>query len=419
MSKIKIFNDPVYGFVRIPQDIIFRLIDHPWFQRLRRIQQLGLTHLVYPGALHTRFHHAIGAFHLLTMALDNLKSKGVEITDAECEAVSIAVLLHDIGHGPFSHALENVLVRGIHHEEITLRMMEELNLEFDGRLSLTIRIFKGEYHKKFLHQLVSSQLDTDRLDYLRRDSFYTGVIEGFIGVDRIIQMMDVANNNLVIEVKGIYSIEKFLLARRLMYWQVYLHKTVLSAEQMLINIMERARILALSGADLFATPALSYFLHQEINRERILMDSETLSTFAALDDADVMASVKTWVNHPDPVLSGLCHRLINRHLLKISLANNPYPVDLIENLRNIFSEQQGITLAEASFFIFSDQVANTAYTADDIQINIQLKDGSIKDIAMVSDQYDLNILSRKVTKYYLCYPASLKAQIQAYENKNK
>jgi hypothetical protein len=415
MSKIKIFNDPVYGFVRVPQDIIFQLIDHPWFQRLRRIKQLGLTHLVYPGALHTRFHHAIGAYHLMNMALDSLRSKGVAISGEECEAVSIAVLLHDIGHGPFSHALEGKLIQDIHHEEVTLMMMEKLNEQFNGRLSLAIEIFKGNYPKEFLHQLVSSQLDVDRLDYLRRDSFYTGVIEGSIGVDRIIQMMDVADNNLVIEAKGIYSIEKFLLARRLMYWQVYLHKTVLSAEQMLVKIIDRARELCKRGESLFATPAFSYFLCGEIDREAFQNDSETLSTFAALDDVDVLASVKTWANHSDLILSDLCSRLINRQLLKISLSNDPFHGTQINAARQALSEQTGIPFGETDYFIYSDKVANTTYAADDIKINIQLKDGSVKDIAEVSDQYDLNTLTRKVTKYYLCYPAQFTAIIKENE----
>jgi HD superfamily phosphohydrolase len=407
LTKIKIFNDPVYGFVRLPRDIIFQLVEHPYFQRLRNIKQLGMTHLVYPGALHTRFQHALGAVHLLSMALDTLKSKGVSITEEECEAASIAVLLHDIGHGPFSHSLENVLADGITHEEISMLFMERLNIEFHGRLELAMRIFEGNYHKKFLHQLVASQLDADRLDYLKRDSFYTGVSEGVIGSDRIIMMMDVRDNELVIEDKGIYSIEKFLLARRLMYWQVYLHKTVVSAEQLLIKIIQRAQQLAFSGAELFATPALQLFLYHKINKNDFLSNSKVLDTFALLDDYDVLASVKTWTTHPDIILSTLCKKMINRDLFKIELHKTPPSPEKIAFFQHKVKDLYRIPDEETSWFVFSGQLENSAYSSESIHINILLKDQRISDIAEVSDQYDLPTLTRRVTKYYLCYPKEL------------
>jgi HD superfamily phosphohydrolase len=404
LNKIKILNDPVYGFIRIPRDLVFNLIEHPYFQRLRRIKQLGLTHMVYPGALHTRFHHALGALHLLSMALETLKMKDVDISDEEAEAASIAILLHDAGHGPFSHALENILAPGIHHEELSLFFMESLNKEFDGKLSLAIEIFNGTYKKKFLHQLISSQLDVDRLDYLRRDSFYTGVYEGVIGSDRIIMMMNVVNNELVVEEKGIYSIEKFLLARRFMYWQVYLHKTVVSAEQLLIKILQRAKYLAAKGEDLFATPAFHYFLYNQINRHSFQSDSKVLDTFASLDDYDIIASIKSWITHSDIILSTLCKKMINRELNKIEFHKHPFPEEKINNLRETVSYKYSIPADQAHYFVFTDVVENSAYSAESIKINILMKDGAVLDIAEASDQYDLGTLSKNVKKYFICYP---------------
>ena len=407
MSKIKIFNDPVYGFITIPRDIIFQLIEHPYFQRLRYIKQLGLTSLVYPGALHTRFHHALGALHLMHLAIDNLRLKGVEITDEEYVGASIAILLHDIGHGPFSHALEHTLTENIEHEDISLLFMNSLNKEFDGQLSLAIRIFNGDYPKKFLHQLVSSQLDTDRLDYLRRDSFYTGVSEGTIGSDRIIMMMDVRDNELVIEDKGIYSIEKFLMARSFMYWQVYLHKTVLSAEQLVVKIVERARYLSMNGEKLFATPAFEYFLSQKINGERFSGDSNVLATFARLDDVDILASVKNWVTHPDVILSALCIKMINRDLFRIELFKDPQAPEIISNLKHKAALKYNLSIEETSSFVFSEKIQNSAYTADDVNIKILLKDNTVKDLTEVSEQFNITGFSKNITKYFLCYPKDL------------
>ena len=383
-------------------------MEHPYFQRLRRIKQLGLTDMVYPGALHTRFHHALGALHLMDMAIENLKSKGVEISDAEAEAALIAILLHDIGHGPFSHTLENVLSEDIHHEDITLLFMKKLNAELNGQLSLALDIFQNKHPKKFLYQLVSSQLDVDRLDYLNRDSFYTGVHEGVIGSDRIIMMMNVVNDELVMEEKGIYSIEKFLLARRFMYWQVYQHKTVIAAEEMLIQILRRAKILALQNYQLFATPALSFFLNNKINKDSFLTDSKVLDNFALLDDNDVMASIKSWCFHDDIILSLLCKKLINRDLLKIEIHDTPIPPARMEGLLKQTAQYYGISDLESQYFVFSNEVENSAYSAESIKINILMKDGSIRDIGSASDQYDISSLSKKVIKYFICYPKEIR-----------
>ncbi len=383
-------------------------MEHPYFQRLRRIKQLGLTDMVYPGALHTRFHHALGALHLMDMAIENLKSKGVEISDAEAEAALIAILLHDIGHGPFSHTLENVLSEDIHHEDITLLFMKKLNAELNGQLSLALDIFQNKHPKKFLYQLVSSQLDVDRLDYLNRDSFYTGVHEGVIGSDRIIMMMNVVNDELVMEEKGIYSIEKFLLARRFMYWQVYQHKTVIAAEEMLIQILRRAKILALQNYQLFATPALSFFLNNKINKDSFLTDSKVLDNFALLDDNDVMASIKSWCFSDDIILSLLCKKLINRDLLKIEIHDTPIPPARMEGLLKQTAQYYGISDLESQYFVFSNEVENSAYSAESIKINILMKDGSIRDIGSASDQYDISSLSKKVIKYFICYPKEIR-----------
>ncbi len=407
INKRKIINDPIYGFVTIPDDLVYDLINHPAFQRLRRIRQLGLTNLVYPGALHTRFHHAIGAMYLMTEALQVLKSKGVAITDEECKAANVAILLHDIGHGPFSHALEHTIVKGISHEDISAMLMDELNKEFKGRLSLAIRIFKGDYHKRFLHQLVSSQLDMDRLDYLKRDSFFTGVSEGIISSDRIIKMLHVSNGQLVVEAKGIYSIEKFLIARRLMYWQVYLHKTVLSAEKLLVNILKRAKELSLRGETLFASPALNLFLKHNFSRKDFISNPKLLHQFILLDDYDIMGAVKVWASHPDKVLSLLCDNLINRQLYKIELQNTPIDKAYKEQLLQKVLKTFRLSAKEAGYLVFSESVNNSAYNAEKSKINILFKDGSLVDVVEASDQLNLKALSKKVTKYFICYPKNL------------
>lgn len=333
MNKKKNINDPLYGFLTLPYEILFDLIEHPYFQRLRRIRQLGMSHLVFPGANHTRFHHALGALYLMNEALKNLREKGVDISEAEAEGACIAILLHDIGHGPFSHTLEQTIVSGVHHEEISVAMMKQINKDWSGKLDIALAIFENRYSKKFLHQLVSSQLDMDRLDYLRRDSFYTGVSEGVVSSDRIIKMLHVKNDTLVVEEKGIYSIEKFIVARRLMYWQVYLHKTVVAAEELLLKILERAKELALNGQDLFATPAFRHFLYEAESGESFLKSAEELGFFAQLDDNDIMASIKVWTGHTDTVLSTLCQNLMRRKLPKIQMQKEPIPENQLKEMQ--------------------------------------------------------------------------------------
>ncbi|MFL5762561.1 MAG: HD domain-containing protein [Bacteroidia bacterium] len=403
-NTLKIFNDPIYGFVSLSYEIIYELIDHPYFQRLRRIKQLGLTNLVYPGALHTRFHHAMGAMHLMGQAIDTIRSKGHEITEAEAEGVTIAILLHDIGHGPFSHALEHSIVSNVTHEDISELIMSRLNKEFNGRLSLAITIFQNKYKKKFLHQLVSSQLDMDRLDYLNRDSFFTGVSEGVVSSDRIIKMLNVVNDQLAIEAKGIYSIEKFIIARRLMYWQVYLHKTVLSAECLLVNILKRAKELAEKKAELFCTPALRVFLYNKYNEDHFKSRPELLDTFARLDDYDIMASIKVWTDHSDIVLSTLCRHLVNRELFRVELQNQPFKEEKISRIKAEIRKNLKLSEKEVNYFVFSGNVTNDAYRADKIRINILAKDGTTADIAEASDQLSIDVLAKTVKKYYLCYP---------------
>ena len=407
-NKRKIINDPIYGFVTLPDDLVYDLINHPSFQRLRRIKQLGLTNLVYPGALHTRFHHAIGAMYLMTEALQVLKSKGIKISYEEARGAIIAILLHDIGHGPFSHALEHTIVKGIHHEDISLLLMDELNKTFKGKLSLAIKIFKDQHPKKFLHQLVSSQLDMDRLDYLKRDSFFTGVSEGVVSSDRIIKMLNVANGELVVEAKGIYSVEKFLIARRLMYWQVYLHKTVLSAEKLLVNILKRAKELSLSGVDLFATPALSLFLKNNFSKKDFLSKPELLQQFVLLDDYDIMASVKVWTTHSDTVLSLLCKNMIDRHLFKIELQNKKFSADYKTQWQEKVMKKYKLTKKEAEYFVFSESVNNSAYNSGiHHKINILFNNNVLMDVAKASDQLNIKMLSKKVTKYFICYPKGI------------
>lgn len=402
--KKKIFNDPVYGFISTPYESILKVIDHPYFQRLRRIKQLGLTHMVYPGALHTRFHHAMGCTHLMKQAIDTLRMNGHEITEKEAEGVILAILLHDIGHGPFSHALEHTIVKGMHHEELSLVFMNELNKELGGILDTAIAIFKNEYPKKFLHQLVSSQLDMDRLDYLKRDSFYTGVSEGVVSNQRIIKMLEIVNDELVIVDKGIYSIEKFIVARRLMYWQVYLHKTVISAEFMLVKVLERAKELAKQGVDLFCSPALHFFLYEKVGKEDFTK-KEVIKAFASLDDYDILGAIKVWVDHPDKILSMLSDMIINRKLLKVKVAKTPFTqVDILTE-KEAFMDRTGMSLEEADYFVFSDHMENHAYNPSSDKINILYKNGEVVDITEASDNLNIQALTQTVRKYYLCYPS--------------
>jgi HD superfamily phosphohydrolase len=406
-NKRKIINDPIYGFVTIPSEIIYDLINHPYFQRLRRIKQLGLTNLVYPGALHTRFHHAIGAMHLMGEAVHTLRQKDIAITDAEEQAVLIAILLHDIGHGPFSHALEHSIVTGVSHETISSLIMDKLNEEFGGELSLAIRIFNGRYEKQFLHQLVSSQLDMDRLDYLKRDSFFTGVSEGVISSDRIIKMLNVVNNQLVVENKAIYSIEKFLIARRLMYWQVYLHKTVLGAETLLVKILQRAKELTARKAELFATPALQLFLKNNFTRKDFEKDKNVLLQFSKLDDSDVIGSIKVWSDHPDRILSTLCSNLLNRKLFRVEIQNTPISSTYKSKLLKQAMAKYNLTKKESGYFVITDTVNNSAYNATNFKINILMSGQKLVDVAKASDQLNLQSLSKTVTKYFICYPKDL------------
>ncbi|PTM06273.1 MAG: phosphohydrolase [Bacteroidetes bacterium] len=401
-NKLKIFNDPIYGFITIPSALIFDLIEHKYFQRLRRITQMGLTYLVYPGAHHTRFHHALGSMFLMQKAVGILRFKGVAISDDEENALLIAILLHDIGHGPFSHAMEHSIVNSITHEEISLFFMEQLNKEFNGSLTLAITIFKGDYHRKFLHQLISSQLDMDRADYLKRDSFYTGVAEGNINSERLITMLNVVDGELVIEEKGIYSVEKFLTARRLMYWQVYLHKTSLVAEQLLIRLLKRAKELTLKGEKLNASKALSYFLNKTVTKSEFTDD--VLETFAQLDDVDILSAMKSWQYHNDFVLRNLSQMIMERELLTIKFKNKEVKPASFKKHMDALKTKYQITDEEAAYFVFGGHVTNQAYQAKEQKINILLKTGKVKDIIKASDHLNLEVLSKPVTKYYICYP---------------
>lgn len=401
-TKLKIFNDPIYGFITIPNETIFNIIAHPYFQRLRRISQMGMSYLVYPGAHHTRFHHALGSLHLMQKAVDILRFKGIMISSEEEEGLYIAILLHDIGHGPFSHAMEHSIVEGLSHERISLLIMEQLNQEFNQSLTLGIQIFKGAYQRKFLNQLVSSQLDMDRLDYLKRDSFYTGVPEGNINSERIITMLNVVDDQLVVEEKGIYSVEKFLVARRLMYWQVYLHKTGVAAEQLLIRVLQRAKELINEGKPVECSPALSYFLHNRVDKENF--DEAVLKTFIRLDDYDIISAMKIWLDHSDFVLRNLCEMLLNRELLKVKLKKKPVPSVKLEKLRFKVQEKYNISEKEASYFVFSGKVYNVAYSSGKEGIQLLHSNGKISDVAKASDQLNLKALSTPVTKYYMCYP---------------
>ena len=402
MNKLKILNDPIYGFITIPNSLIFDLIQHKYFQRLRRITQMGMSYLVYPGAHHTRFQHAIGCMHLMKQAVNVLRFKGVSVSEEEEGALYIAILLHDIGHGPFSHAMEHSIVNNVSHEEISLFFMHRLNEEFNGSLTLAIEIFKGEYPKKFMCQLVSGQLDMDRADYLKRDSFYTGVAEGNINSERLITMLNVVNDELVVEEKGIYSVEKFLIARRLMYWQVYLHKTGLVAEQLLIRVLKRAKELYSSDESLMASDALTYFLKNRITLDNF--EDETLDVFAKLDDYDVISAMKHWQGHHDFVLSSLSKMIINRDLLKIKIKNKPIKERNLQKHIQTIIDKHKITPEEASYFVFTGNISNQAYQLKTKGINILHKSGKIEDIVKASDQLNLKALSKPVTKYYICYP---------------
>jgi hypothetical protein len=403
-NKRKIINDPVYGLVSIQNDLIFDIIEHPFFQRLRRIKQLGLTHLVYPGALHTRFHHSIGAMHLMNKALTELRFKGNTISNEEVTAACIAILLHDIGHGPYSHALEHSMVTGINHEQISLAFLAQLNEIFDNRLELAIQIFEGSYHKKFLHELVSSQFDMDRLDYLKRDSFFTGVSEGVVNYERLLSMIDVADDKIVIEAKGVYSVEKFITARRLMYWQVYLHKTVLSAEFMIVKLLKRAKQLRMAGEELFASPVLDYFLSNDIKLESFANGNETINNFAQLDDYDIFSAMKVWVNHKDKTLSSLSDGIVNRKLFKIDISNQEFDQSTYLNIKNKVAEKLFLSEEESDFFIIHDKTSNFMYKPGRDNIKILFKDGKILDIAEASDQLNISLLSKPTTKYFICYP---------------
>ena len=400
-NKLKILNDPIYGFIQIPNSLVFDIIEHPYFQRLRRIAQMGMSSLVYPGAIHTRFHHALGCIYLMQKAVRVLRFKQVEISDEEENALYVAILLHDIGHGPFSHALEHSIVNGVSHEEISLKFMHKLNQIFEGKLSLAIQIFEGKYPRKFLRQLISSQLDIDRLDYLKRDSFYTGVAEGNISSDRLIVMMDVANDELVIEQKGIYSVEKFLIARRLMYWQVYLHKTSLVAENMLVNVLKRAKELAEKDEKLFASNALHYFLYNQVDKENF--DEDTLEMFSKLDDYDILLSIKEWVHHKDKVLSMLSKMIIERKLLKVEIQNEHFNDVYMSKKQQKFEEKLQVASAEIPYFVFTQEIKNQAYTSEK-PILIINKKGKLTDIAKASDQLNLQVLTKPVIKHIICYP---------------
>lgn len=406
-NKKKILNDPVYGFISFPSEIFFDLVEHRYFQRLRRIKQLGLTHLVYPGALHTRFHHALGCLHLMQLALNVLRSKGHDITAEEAEGVCLAILLHDIGHGPFSHALENSIVSGTSHEALSDLFMDRLDEHCGGKLALATAIFRDRYPKRYLHKMIAGQLDMDRLDYLKRDSFYTGVSEGVISADRIIQMLNIADDELVVDAKGIYSIEKFIIARRLMYWQVYLHKTVLGAEQLLIRILLRARELATAGEVLFATPALAYFLGNACRIEDFERQPALLDIFAALDDFDVLTSIKVWQEHKDPILANLSQRLIGRRLLRTLILDEAPSQEEIDMLRQRWAKKDGSPISEAHWFVFGGRISNKAYDENLEPIHILYRDGRRIPLTEASEHIHLGQLSQVLTKYFLCYPKEL------------
>lgn len=401
---MKIFNDPVYGFINIPYPSVFDVLEHDYFQRLRRIKQLGLTHLVYPGALHTRFQHALGAMYLMCQALDTLRVKGHDISEQEAEAAVMAILMHDIGHGPFSHALENTLITDVDHEQLSLLFMEQLKKLNPELIEMAIQIFQGHYPKTFLHQLVSGQLDMDRLDYLNRDSFFTGVSEGVVSYDRIIKTLNVDNDQLVTDEKGIYSLEKFVIARRLMYWQVYLHKTVIAAEKMLIAILQRAKIVEQMGGNLFATPPLKRFLGAEVSFAHMQNHPAWLNDFARLDDFDIFTSIKVWTQHQDAILAQLCQKLVSRKLFKIELSSEPVDEAYVEKIKHHTRRCLTLSDNEVDFFVLTGHTENNAYDPGVGNIWILQKNGQVKDMAEISDQLNIRVLSQPVKKYYICYP---------------
>lgn len=399
----KIVNDPVFGFIHIPSGLLLSVVKHPLFQRLNRIKQLGVSSMVYPGAQHTRFQHSLGAFYLMSEAIVSLTQKGNFIFDSEAEAVQAAILLHDIGHGPFSHVLENTLVQGVEHEDISLLLMEKINKDLHGQLNLAIEIFKDHYPKRFLHQLISSQLDMDRLDYLRRDSFFTGVTEGNIGSARIIRMLNVKDDHLVVEKKGIYSIENYLMTRRLMYWQVYLHKTSVACEKVLINVLLRAKELCQQGEEVFASPALSYFLKNKVDKVWWDTHPEALENYALLDDNDIWCSLKVWCHHPDIILSTLSQDMVNRRIFKVEVYDEPIPEERAKAIREELAERYAIPYEQTRYFITTSTVRKDMYRMEDDSIEILFGDGTSKDISQVSDMLNVELLSKKVCKYYLCY----------------
>ena len=403
MNDVKIINDPVFGFIRIPRGLLYNIVQHPLFQRLNRINQLGLASVVYPGARHTRFQHSLGAFHLMSEAILNLQQKGNFIFDSEAEAVEAAILMHDIGHGPFSHVLEGTLLHGISHEDISLMMMEEINRSVNGQLNLAISIFKGEYPKNFLHPLISSQLDMDRLDYLRRDSFYTGVTEGNIGSARIIKMLNVVDDSLVVEQKGIYSLENYLTTRRLMYWQVYLHRTCVAYEKVLVNMLTRAKDLIRMGQDVFASPALHYFISNDIDAEWFTTHPEALSYYGELDDSDIWSAMKAWKHHPDKILSTLATDMLDRRIFKVEVHEDPVSDERIDELQEKIAQHVGIDKQDAHYLMSLNTIQKDMYNVDDDSIAILYKNGEIKDISEASELLNVQLLSKKIRKYYLCY----------------
>lgn len=406
-NKHKIFNDPVYGFISIPDPLLFDLIEHPYFQRLRRIKQLGLTHLVYPGAMHSRFQHSMGALFLMGHALRTLNEKGIAISEEEQTATYIGILLHDIGHGPLSHTLEGSLIQDLTHEEISNYLLDNLNNEFKGKLSLAISIFRNTYHRKIFHQLMSSQLDMDRLDYLRRDSFFTGVSEGVTGTERLIKMLNVVDDQIVVEEKGIYSVEKFLVARRLMYWQVYLHKTVIVAEHLLIQIIQRAKYLVQNGISVFASPTFQFFLKERPDKTAFFTNPKVPEHFVALDDYDIMAAIKVWTKHSDKCLSLLSKMLINRHLPKIHIQKEKYDPAYLLKIRHAIAEKYSLPFEESKHFVVDGEVSNRAYDQKHDKIFITSKKGELTDIATASDNYNVRTLSKPVKKYFLFYPKEI------------
>ena len=404
MKEAKIINDPVFGFIKIPRGLLYGIVEHPLFQRLNRINQLGLASVVYPGARHTRFQHSLGAFHLMSEAVLSLQQKGIFIFDTEAEAVQAAILMHDIGHGPFSHVLEDTLIHGISHEDISLLMMEEINSHFNGQLNLAISIFKGDYPQNFLHQLISSQLDMDRLDYLRRDSFYTGVTEGNIGSARIIKMLNVVDDSLVVDHKGIYSLENYLTTRRLMYWQVYLHRTCVAYEKVLVNMLTRAKDLIRSGQEVFASPALHYFLSHNVDREWFNTHPEALANYEELDDSDIWSAMKAWKHHSDKILSTLATDMLDRHIFKVEVSEEPVEENKIQEIANEIATKMEITAEEARHYMMSiNTIQKDMYNVEDDSIKVLYKNGEIRDISEASELLNVQLLSKKIRKYYLCY----------------